>query len=87
MHGTAANAMLPFALRRYESSALRQVVLQSGTNESNWLAPAGGQFGFTFTGQESANSPDPSNPYRVAVPEVSSLTTIPSHDRLRRCGG
>ena len=51
----------------------RQVVLQSGTNESNYLAPAGGQFGFTFTGEESPSPPDPGNPYRVAVPEVLSL--------------
>ena len=58
--------------------AFRQVVLQSGTNESNWLAPAGGQFGFTFTGEESANPPDPSNPYRVAVLEVCDSQAVPA---------
>jgi len=59
-----------YSAAKLKASLSQQVVLQSGTNESNWLAPAGGQVGFTFTGEESANPPDPSNPYRVAVPEV-----------------
>jgi hypothetical protein len=60
----------------------QQVVLQSGTNQSNWLAPAGGEFRFTFTGSEAANPPDPTNPYRVAVLEVRTCS-----GRLNTCGG
>lgn len=49
---------------------MAQVILQSGSNETNWLPPVIGNSTLTFNGQKAAAPPDPKNPYKVAPPRV-----------------
>ena len=59
-----------------------QVVVQSGTNQSNWLGAAGGQSNFTFNGLKAVTAVNTSNPYKVAPPKVDAFA-----ERERACHG